>query len=142
GLEAEGPEGVARLVEDLLPSSAETIYRGGGSVFEWRDVSGAGLLVTTVTVDNVVQCVTPTFTAGSLVTAVPSGFGTDRDCRFCEPVLVDVLGDDGQILFPLAVRLEDSAVTRRQVPVGRPVTMAVAGFVDEAKVWVDEAAYE
>jgi hypothetical protein len=142
GLETDSEGGVAGLVEHLLPTAAETIYRGGGSVFEWRDASGAGLLVTTVTVDNIVQCVTPTFTAGSIVTAVPTGFGTDSECRFCEPLLANVLDDDGRTLFPVAVRLEDTAITRRQVPVGRPVTMAIAAFVEEAKLWSDEASYE
>jgi hypothetical protein len=142
GLEAGDPAGVEVLVEGLMPSSRETIYRGGGSVFEWRDPSGAGLLVTTLTVDNIVKCVTPTFTAGSLVTAVPTGFGADDDCRFCEPLLADVLDDDGRLLTRLAVHLEDSAVTRRQVPLGRPITMAIAAFVDEARCWPDEGAYE
>ena len=141
GIDADGPAGVERAVARLLPTARETIYRGGGSVFEWRDPSGAGLLITTVTVDNVVQCVTPTFTAGSLVTAVPTGFGVDPDCRFCAPLLVDVVDDDGREAHALAIQLEDSAITRHQVPMGRPVALAVTGIIDEVQVWADDDAF-
>jgi hypothetical protein len=89
----------------------------------------------------VVQCVTPTFTAGSLVSAVATGFGADPDCRFCEPLLLDVVDDDGRPVHSIAIQLEDSAITRPQVPVGQPLRLAVAGIVDRARAWSDEAAF-
>lgn len=141
GIDAQGPAGVEQAVEQLMPNARETIYRGGGSVFEWRDPSGAGVLVTTVTVDNVVQCVTPTFTAGSLVSAIATGFGTDPACRFCEPLLLDVVDEDGHPVHAIAMHLEDSAITRRQVPLGQPLLLAVAGVVEQARTWADEDTF-
>jgi hypothetical protein len=142
GIEIDGVDGVAAAVTRLLPAARETVYRGGGSLFEWRDPSGAGMMVTTVTVDNVVRCVAPTFTAQSRIRAVPAGFGDNADCPFCEPLLVDIVDDDGRAAYPLAVHLEDAAVTRRHVPFGEPVSLAISAFAEQAKIWTSEAAYD
>ena len=142
GIDTAGAGGLSPAVEALMPHAAETVYRGGGSLFDWRDAaSGAGVTVTTVTVDNVVQCVTPTFTAGLRTAAVPTAFAEGGHCRFCHPLAVDVVDHDGRVVHALPVRLEDSALTRRRVVPGQPVTLAVAGLVQQVRVWPDAAAY-
>src|SRR4051812_34084505 len=89
-----------------MARAAETIYRGGGSLFDWRDPSGAGGTVTTLTVDNVVRCVAPTFTAGRPLTAVPPRVAGETHCPFCHPPVLGVGDDDGRVLHALSVRFE------------------------------------
>ena len=137
GIDCEGPDALEATVSRFLPQSRETIYPKGGSVFEWRDPSGAGLLVTTVTVDNIVQCVTPAFTAHATLEASVAAFAPDGDCRFCAPMLLD-----SDAAGRLAVQLEDSAITRRDLVAGDRVAVAVAAFVDRARVWDDEDSFE
>ena len=142
GIDTGAAADVADVVTPLMARAAETIYRGGGSLFDWRDPSGAGITVTTVTVDNVVQCVAPTFTAGRRLAAIATGFGGESHCRFCNPLVVDVIDEDGRVLHALSVRLEDAATTRRRILIGQPVTLAVTGFAERHNVWPEVAAYE
>lgn len=141
GIDVAASGGVSEAVAALLPSAAETIYRGGGSLFDWRDPSGAGVTVTTVTVDNVVQCVTPTYTAGLRAAARAVSFAEGDHCRFCHPLVVDVLDETGRVAHGLGVRLEDAALTRRRVVPGADITLAFAGLAERVQVWADDAAY-
>lgn len=141
GIDTAAAGGVSAAVTALMPAAAETVYRGGGSLFDWRDASGAGVTVTTVTVDNVVQCITPTFTAGSRMAAVPTSFPDGGHCRFCRPLAVDVLDEDGRVAHALALRLEDAALTRRRVVLGRALTLAVAVLAEHVRVWPDEEQF-
>ncbi|MDQ1395158.1 MAG: hypothetical protein QOG64_417 [Acidimicrobiaceae bacterium] len=134
GIDVEAAGGLEDALTPLMAAAGEHVYPGGGSLFEWRDPSGAGVIITTVTVDNVVRCVTPVFTAHTTIDAVATGFAAGGHCSFCDPLLLDLVDTDGRPRHALAIRLEDSAMTRRRVVPGQPLTVAVAGFAEELRV--------
>jgi hypothetical protein len=142
--EAVGFEGERDSIAQFmwLAVEAGTVRRhlDGGATNTWRDPSGASVVVH-IDPDGAVACASPSFDATSRVPIGGGVLALDPDCRFCSPVLFEVVEDD-ELLYPLAVVLEniDEILDGNvDVPAG---VLALTAFAEEIAVWPDQRAYE
>lgn len=113
----------------------------GGLSGVWRDASGASVAVH-LDADGAVVCGAPSF-HGTRTTSVRSGrLALDPECRFCSVLVAEVL-DGAEMLYPLAVQLEDVDVALER-PLGDEEVrqLGVSAFGEEVEVWPDERTYE
>lgn len=112
----------------------------GGRELVWRDPSGATVAVDT-DADGELECARPSFLGTSRLPVLVNGLGEDAECRFCARLIVDVLDEQGELVYPLAVELEEVDAVRDAVPAGERRTLRVTAFADSIEVWPDEQAY-
>ena len=141
GVSLTSMEEMMSLVNELVPQVEGQRTDEGGEFFLAEDPSGA-LVSVNVGREGMVDCVKPSFAATSSVRVVPRGFFEDPECRFCDRLQVDVVDEDGEVAYPVAVQLHDMAVARSSVPLGETSRACVVGFAEELRTWPDEEAYE
>ena len=112
----------------------------GGREILWRDASGASTSIDTDS-DGDLVCASPSFLGASRLPVLVNAIAEDEECRYCSRLLVDVLDDDGEMVYPLAVELEDIDAVMDAVPAGERRTLRVTAFADSISVWPDEEAY-
>jgi hypothetical protein len=122
--------GVPGGEDEVMAFLALAIERGGGrtlgdggSEIVWRDPSGASVAVDT-TADGELSCARPSFHGSSAVPVVVQGIGEDPDCRFCSRLFVDVVDEQGEQVYPLAVELEEVDAVMEAVPSGERLLCA------------------
>jgi hypothetical protein len=141
GVEIEPPDDLAELISRIYNES-EAVERNDGGWFHLaRDVSGA-LIGINLNGDGEVECLTPSFAATSTVRSVPGTFLEDAECRFCDRLYIDVLDEDGELVYPMAVQLHDMALARDRIRLRTPTDASLAAFAEEISVWPGRAAYE
>ena len=128
-LEVAGEQGASRELAD------------GNRELVWRDSSGASVALETAS-DGGIVCARPSFLGTSRLPVRVSGIAEDAACRFCSRLLVEVLGDEGEMQYPLAVELEEiGAVMSALEPDEAVRTLRVTAFAQSIRIWPDEAAY-
>jgi hypothetical protein len=140
GVSLTSLEDMMNFVNELVPQVERRVTDEGGEFFLAEDPSGA-LVGVNVGSEGTVDCVKPSFATTTSVRVVPRGFSEDPDCRFCDRLHVEVVGEDGELAYPLAIQLHDMAVARSSVSLGEPSTASVVGFAEELDTWPDEEAY-
>lgn len=110
---------------------------GDVRVYAFDDPSGSRATMTIV--GEALTCFTPSFRPGTRLTVRAGSLGAS-DCEYERPLLGDLLAD-GEDLYPLAIAIEDVAVTEGAIPLGETVTVEVAALAEQVGVFADEAAY-
>jgi hypothetical protein len=113
---------------------------GGGQLALWTEPSGATVSVC-LNADGVIECATPSFAATSRLRVRTLGIIADADCSFCDLLHVGVLGDDETMVYPLALQVDDLAVSRDRIVLDRVLTIRIAAFAEAISVWPNDDAY-
>ncbi|MFY0565491.1 hypothetical protein ACN28E_16840 [Archangium lansingense] len=139
GITARDQADFGRRMSLLLERSEPAGKSGDYELRVWSDASGAS--VSFVLSEDGVECATPSFRAQSRLHARAKRFASDPDCRFCDPLLVDIVDAKGECFYPLATQLEDILLTRERVSAGTIIELGVCAFAHGLEVWTDEAAF-
>jgi hypothetical protein len=113
---------------------------GGGREIVWRDPSGASVAIDTAA-DGELVCARPSFLGSSRLPVLVNGIGEDPECRFCSRLLVDVLDEEGELVYPLAVELEEIDAVMEAAPSDERRMLRVSAFADSIETWPSEEAY-
>ena len=130
----------AAVVQVAVQEGEPTPIDGGREIL-WRDAEGASIAVT-VGLDEEILCVRPTFSAIPRVNARLGTLAEDAECPFCSRLLLEVVDEEGELVYPLAVELERHAPTRDPSAAGRQSRLAVSAFAETIESWPSEDAYE
>ncbi|WP_052518870.1 hypothetical protein [Archangium violaceum] len=139
GITARDPQDFGRRMSLLLERSESAGKWGAHELRVWSDASGAS--VSFVVSEDGVECATPGFRARSRLQARAARFASDPDCRFCDPLLVEILDAKGEPFYPLATQLDDLLLTRERVSEGAMLELGLCAFARGIEVWTDEAAF-
>jgi hypothetical protein len=139
GITARDQEDFGRRMSLLLERSEPAGKVGPHELRVWTDASGA--CVSFVLSEDGVECATPGFRARSRLRARAKRFASDPDCRFCDPLLLDIVDAQGELFYPLATQLDDLLLTRERVGAGAMLELGVCAFAHGLEVWADEAAF-
>ncbi|WPB74260.1 hypothetical protein KYC5002_35190 [Archangium violaceum] len=139
GITARDPQDFGRRMSLLLERSESAGKWGAHELRVWSDASGAS--VSFVVSEDGVECATPGFRARSRLQARAARFTSDPDCRFCDPLLVEILDAKGEPFYPLATQLDDLLLTRERVSEGALLELGLCAFARGIEVWTDEAAF-
>ncbi|HYO57226.1 hypothetical protein [Archangium sp.] len=140
GITARDQEDFGRRMSLLLERSEPAGKSGAHELRVWSDASGAS--VSFVLSKDGVECATPGFRAGSRLHARAKRFASDPDCRFCDPLLVDIVDAKGELFYPLATQLDDLLLTRERVNEGAVLELGLCAFAHGLDVWADAATFE
>ena len=113
---------------------------GGGREIVWRDPSGASVAIDTAA-DGEIVCARPSFLGSSRLPVLVNGIGEDPECRFCSRLFVDVLDEEGELVYPLAVELEEIDDVMEAMPQQERRTLRITAFADSIETWPSEEAY-
>jgi hypothetical protein len=130
----------AAVVQVAVQEGEATPIDGGREIL-WRDAEGASIAVT-VGLDEEILCVRPTFSATSRVSASLGALAEDPECPFCSRLLLEVVDEEGELVYPLAVELERHAPARDPSSAGRQSRLAVSAFAETIESWPSQDAYE
>jgi hypothetical protein len=130
----------AALAEAAIQDGEATPINGAREIV-WRDAEGASLAVT-VGADKELLCARPTFAATSRVNARVGALAEDPECAFCSRLLLEVVDDAGELVYPLAVELERHAPARDPSVAGRQLQLPITAFAETIETWPSEDAYE
>jgi len=123
-----------------LAARATSLGDGGGaSVIATTDPSGARMSFT-LDARGSIECVTPSFAGATEVDAVVGSFAPN-DCPYETPLLVEVLDASGEEAHPLALQVEDLAISRDSYRPGERLRLHVTAIAETCDVFPDEAAY-
>jgi hypothetical protein len=138
GLDYPDKEAFGQLIVEI--AEAATPEPGTlGTRALWEDSSGARLAAFWRR-DSEIECAKPSFAGTSQIVVRPVGMKDDPDgCRFCAIASVEVL-EDGEMLYPLYVELDD--IHLGSLRRGRAIPLLITGFAEELTVWPDEAAFQ
>jgi hypothetical protein len=122
-----------------LMSQADLVGTAEGDrlrVYRHVDPSGASV---SVTIENDrVTCLTPGIAPGRVVAATISALLPD-DCPYERPLEVEARLGDNEI--PVAVTIDDLALSASVFEPGREVKLTVGALAEQISVFADEAAY-
>jgi hypothetical protein len=135
-----GEEEVFAFLTVAIDHGAARDRDGGGREILWRDPSGASVAVDTAP-DGEIVCARPSFLGSSRLPVLVNGIGEDPECRFCSRLFADVLDEDGEMVYPLAVELEEIDAVLEAVPKEERRTLRVTAFADSIETWPGEEAY-
>lgn len=107
-------------------------------LYSYEDASGSRATVTLE--DRRVVCFTPSAVPGARLTVSVGELAPDA-CPFERPLHVKVLDAGGAVLYPLAVALDDLALTAPTMPKGGTATLELVALAESLDVFPDEAAY-
>jgi hypothetical protein len=130
----------AQLVERAAGEGKRRTRKDGGVSALWRDESGASVAVH-LDIDAALVCAAPSFAATSRVSARINGVAADPECPFCSVLVAEVL-ENGEVIYPLVVQLENIDEVLESDVGGREAELALAAFAVEIQVWPDERTYE
>jgi hypothetical protein len=129
------------LVPVALERATNIVEHAHGSTAIYRDPSGATLTVHREG-DEILKCVKPGFEGQARARWRPLGVVPDRDCRFCDLVYAELLGDeDDEPFYPFALEVETMGAERELIPYGEAGEVRFAGLWEEGEVWPDEDAF-
>lgn len=140
-------ECIGIAAEDELHAVLEAAVEGGEASeldgareLVWRDSDGASVAVTLLP-DGAVQCARPSFAAAPRVPVRVGAIAEDPACAFCSRLLVEVVDDEGELAYPLAVELERLAPARDAGAAGRRTMLPITAFAETIEAWPDEDSY-
>jgi hypothetical protein len=107
------------------------------AVYAYDDPSGSRATITTER--DTVSCFTPSFRPGSVLRIQPGSLAED-DCPFERPFLVDLHDDDGPV-YPLAIQIEDLALSDERHVGDSLLRVEVAALAEVIELFADEATY-
>ena len=107
-------------------------------LYVYQDPSGSRATVTLE--DRRVVCFMPSAVPGAQLSVNVGELSRD-DCPFERPLLVDVLDAEREMLYPLAVCLDDLALTAPMLPTGGDATLELVALAETLDVFPDEVAY-
>jgi len=139
GITARDQEDFGRRMSLLLERSEPAGKSGAYELRVWSDASGAS--VSFVLSKDGVECATPSFRAQSRLRARAKRFAQDPDCHFCDPLLLELVDAQGELVYPLATQLEDILLTRERVSEGALLELGLCAFAHGLELWADEAAF-
>ncbi|HYO68381.1 MAG TPA: hypothetical protein VEU33_20100 [Archangium sp.] len=139
GITARDPQDFGRRMSLRLERSEPAGKWGAHELRVWSDESGAS--VSFVLSEDDVECATPGFRARSRLQARATRFVSDPDCRFCDPLLVEIVDAEGEPFYPLATQLDDLLLTRERVSEGALLELSLCAFARGIETWTDEAAF-
>ncbi|MBX3466216.1 MAG: hypothetical protein KF878_04875 [Planctomycetes bacterium] len=140
GISAAEPQAFEQTLNQLAARAPVRARPDGGKLLAWRDRSGAALVLQLGRKGEVL-CFTPTFDGASRIPAVPRRLINDSRCPFCERMLVDVRDDEGRVVYPLIVSVEDAGAVRDRIPLDEDVTLSVTAFAEVIESWPDEPSF-
>ncbi|HET7602450.1 MAG TPA: hypothetical protein VFK36_05490 [Gemmatimonadales bacterium] len=132
-------DGLISAVHEMMTKAALVGASPDGDtrVYAYQDPSGSRSTMTTV--KGAVTCYTPSFQPGTRVN-VRIGHFADSDCTFERPLMVEVV-EGGYEVYPMAISIEDLAVSEASYEAGAERDMEVAALAESLTVFADEAAY-
>jgi hypothetical protein len=136
-----GEDEFFELLGVALERGDASAFDGGFREIVWRDDGGASLAVS-LTSDGEVICARPSFAAAPRVPARLGAVADDPECAFCSRLLLDVVDEADELVYPLAVELERLAPARDPAAGGRRTTLALTAFAETIEAWPDEDAYD
>jgi hypothetical protein len=87
-------------------------------------------------------CIVPSFASTKTIRVTPKEWiEDDSACPYCALLSVEVLGDNGDSLYPLAVTFGNVSSVRSAVRLGQTCDIALAAFAESEKYWIDVDAY-
>lgn len=141
GIHVADAESFGTTVEGLLAEGATEQGPGASALTTWLDPSGAAV-VASLGPGGDVECVMPTFFGTSTLPVVPRRLAKDASCSYCDPLVVDVVDAEGELLLPMAVQIDDLALTRPRIPTDQRARMAVTAFAEELAVFANPEAFD
>lgn len=135
-----GEDEVFPFLETAIERGAVRDRADGGREIVWRDPNGATVAVDTAP-DGEIVCARPSFLGSSRLPVLVNGIGEDPECRFCSRLFTDVLDEEGEMVYPLAVELEEIDAVMESPPSGERRTLRVTAFADSIATWPSEEAY-
>lgn len=131
---ADFSDEVRRLLQAAEPRGSAD--EGRTRLVAYVDASGSSATVTLES--GALTCFTPGFTPGLVIRAT-CGALMPNDCRFERPLMVDAhLGD---LDIPLALTIDDLALTESAFIDGQEIELEVAGLAESLTVFADEGAF-
>ena len=140
GIRVDDAETFGTTVEGLLAGGENDQGPGASSRTVWEDASGAGL-VASLGPSGEVECVAPTFFGDTRLAVVARRAAQDPSCAYCDPLVVDVIDGDGGVLHPMAVMVDDLALTRPRLPIGQRAILACTAFAEALETFDDAASF-
>jgi hypothetical protein len=136
------PGGEEEVLAFLNSATEQGLARnsGGGREIVWRDPSGASVAVNTAP-DGELVCARPSFFGSSRLPVLVNGIGEDPECRYCSRLFVDVLDEDGEMVYPLAVELEEIDAVMEAPPSDERRALRVTAFADSIETRSSDDAY-
>lgn len=113
---------------DRSSKSGEAVHHPDGSTATYRDPSGA-LLTIHKNHRGGLECGKPGFDGGFRARWRPVGVVPDPECRFCDLVYAELLDDDDEMVYPLALSVETIGADRALIPYGEPAEVRFARLV-------------
>src|SRR5215472_13806601 len=98
GTREEGKQQLSRAYEAAIPMKDD--------LWQWFDPSGAAVHFHT-DAEYDVKCFTPSFADSGMVRGRALDFVPDAECPFCSSQTIEVLEDDGSMVYPIVMQLED-----------------------------------
>lgn len=141
GIWVENAESFGKVVDPLLGAGDTEDGPGASSAVIWTDPSGAGL-VASVGRGGEPECVKPAFFGEGRVRVLVSRIGHDPAISYCDPLVVAVAEEGGQTMHPLAVHIDDMALTRPRLPLGTAAALAVTFFAETAEAFDNLEAFD
>lgn len=133
------PDALSATFRRMLTAASlvGTSPMGDARVYAYDDASGSRATMTVV--GEALVCFTPTFRPGTRLSIRAGSLGAS-DCDYERPLLGDLFAD-GESLYPIAVAIEDLAISERTIDPGMELTLEVAALAEHVDVFADEAAY-
>ncbi len=126
---------------DQLAQAAHELGRnenGSIGVLVHQDTSGSRVTLTLE--QGSITCLTPAFRPGQRLRVLVHRF-QPNECRYERPLMVDLLDADREQLYPLAVQIEDLAVSEDRFRGGDIVDIEIAALAEEIEVFPNEEAF-
>lgn len=134
-----GEDEFAAVVQVAVEEGEATPIDGGREIL-WRDAQGASIAVT-VGLDEEIVCARPSFSAIPRVSVRLGALAEDPECPFCSRLLLEVVDEEGELWYPLAVELERHAPARDPSSAGRQSRLAISAFAETIEFWPSQDAY-
>jgi len=138
GIPARDGDSYANAVGAIAATAVTLGESADASVIAATDPSGARMTLT-LNPRGAIQCVTPSFAGATALTAVVGSFAPD-ECPYETPLIVEVLDTTGEAAHPLALQVEDLAISRPSLRPGDRITLNVTAFAETIEIFPDEAA--
>lgn len=138
GIDVKDKDEFARLLTEMTRTATELELPNERTFVRWSDPSGAGVGIHVEY--GSMQCVVPYF-AGELRQRVRVRQRiADEGCRYCDTLVVEVLGDDVEMVYPAVTQVENISLVPAELP-DDPVELALVGFAESIELFPDEAAF-
>jgi hypothetical protein len=140
GFPIYGPEEAEQMLGvafDRAVEAGDVVDHAEGRTATYRDPSGA-LLAIHVDRRGNFECCAPGFEGPFHASWRPVSVVADPEgCRFCDVVYAELL-DEGEMIYPFALRVETIGSDRALIPYGEAGEVRFAGLWEEGEAWPDE----